>query len=199
VAAIERRIMLVLLGLIEAAKSHCSRLRGLTFELTGRQRQDARARAVKMHRVPQTGPWWPAVAAPVERGVRHPCALLAGRVISHARDSASREAPRQEQSRYSASAALAEDSAGRPAPCTGIHSIAFLYFESLSWRGWLTFCGLQLPRCFARTLSIQLEASIPVSHYLHIVRFHQSAVATFRLSGKLTARHSRVAAADSLR
>jgi hypothetical protein len=43
---------------------------GLTFELSGRQRQDARARTEKMYRVPQAGPWWPAVGAPLERGVR---------------------------------------------------------------------------------------------------------------------------------
>lgn len=43
---------------------------GLTFELSERQRQDARARTGKMYRVPQAGPWWPAVGAPLERGVR---------------------------------------------------------------------------------------------------------------------------------
>ena len=42
----------------------------LTFELTGPRRQDALARAEKMYRVPQLGPRWPAVAGPVERGVR---------------------------------------------------------------------------------------------------------------------------------
>ena len=46
-------------------------LRRLTFELTGPRRQDALARAEKMYRVPQLGPRWPAVAGPVERGVRH--------------------------------------------------------------------------------------------------------------------------------
>jgi hypothetical protein len=46
------------------------RMRGLTFELSGRQRQDARARTGKMYRVPQAGRWWPAVGAPLERGVR---------------------------------------------------------------------------------------------------------------------------------
>ena len=45
-------------------------LRRLTFELTGPQRQDALARLAKMYRVPPTGPRWPAVAGPVERGVR---------------------------------------------------------------------------------------------------------------------------------
>ena len=48
-------------------------LRGLTFELSGRRRQDARARIGKMYRVPQAGPWWPAVGAPLERGVRRHC------------------------------------------------------------------------------------------------------------------------------
>jgi hypothetical protein len=45
-------------------------LRRLTFELSGRRRQDAGARAVKMYGVPQAGPWWTAVGAPLERGVR---------------------------------------------------------------------------------------------------------------------------------
>ena len=45
-------------------------LRGLTFELTGRQRQATKARLAKMYRVPPAGSWCPAVGAPVERGVR---------------------------------------------------------------------------------------------------------------------------------
>ena len=44
----------------------------LTFELTGPRRQDALARTEKMYRAPQSGPRWPAVAGPVERGVG-PC------------------------------------------------------------------------------------------------------------------------------
>ena len=51
------------------------RTRGLTFELSGRRRQDARARAEKMYTVPRTGPWWPAVGAPLERRVRPHCAI----------------------------------------------------------------------------------------------------------------------------
>jgi hypothetical protein len=43
---------------------------GLTFELSGRQRQDARPGLVKMYRVPPDRAWWPAVGAPLERGVR---------------------------------------------------------------------------------------------------------------------------------
>ena len=43
----------------------------LTFELSGRRRQDARPGPVKMYRVPPDRAWWPAVGAPVERGVRH--------------------------------------------------------------------------------------------------------------------------------
>jgi hypothetical protein len=43
---------------------------GLTFELSGSQRQGARPRAVKMYTVPLPGAWWPAVGAPLERGVR---------------------------------------------------------------------------------------------------------------------------------
>jgi len=43
---------------------------GLTFELSGRRRQDARPGPVKMYRVPPDRAWWPAVGAPLERGVR---------------------------------------------------------------------------------------------------------------------------------
>ncbi len=99
-------------------------LRGITFELSGRQRQDARPGLAKMYRVPPDRAWWPAVGAPLERGVRHPCALVASRVILHARDSASRAALRQEQSRYSASAAPAADLAWRSAPCNERHGVA---------------------------------------------------------------------------
>ena len=44
-------------------------MRGLTFELSGRQRQDARARAEKMYTVPQAGPWWPAEALRLSEGL----------------------------------------------------------------------------------------------------------------------------------
>ena len=54
------------------------RLRRLTFELSWRQRQDARPRAVKMYRVPPPWAWWPAVGAQLERGVRQHCFLLGG-------------------------------------------------------------------------------------------------------------------------
>ena len=42
---------------------------GLTFELSGRQRQDARPDGRKMSQ-PGRRAWWPAVGAPLERGVR---------------------------------------------------------------------------------------------------------------------------------
>ena len=45
-------------------------MRGLTFELSGRRRQDASARTVKMYRVPPSGRWWPAVGAPLSSNVR---------------------------------------------------------------------------------------------------------------------------------
>jgi len=45
-------------------------------ELTGPTRQDGLARSAKMHRVPPTGPSWPAVAGPVERRVRRQRTLL---------------------------------------------------------------------------------------------------------------------------
>ena len=49
---------------------------GLTFELRGRQRQGARPGPVKMYSVPPTRAWWPAVGAPLERGVRPQFAAL---------------------------------------------------------------------------------------------------------------------------
>jgi len=45
-------------------------MRCLTFEVTGARRQDALARLAKMYRVPPSGPRWPAVARPVDQGVR---------------------------------------------------------------------------------------------------------------------------------
>ena len=48
-----------------------------TFELSGRRRQYARPGPVKMYRVPPARAWWPAVGAPLERGVRHQCAEAA--------------------------------------------------------------------------------------------------------------------------
>ena len=54
-------------------RANTAGLRGLTFELTGPRRQDALARTERMYRVPQLGPRWPAVAGPVERGVRPRC------------------------------------------------------------------------------------------------------------------------------
>ena len=47
---------------------------GLTFELSGRRRQDARPGLAKMYTVPPARAWWPAVGAPLERGVRQRCA-----------------------------------------------------------------------------------------------------------------------------
>ncbi len=62
---------------IAVVESRPSFSQTLTFELSGRQRQDARARLAKMYRVPPTGPWWPAVGAPLERGVRPLLAVVA--------------------------------------------------------------------------------------------------------------------------
>lgn len=42
----------------------------LTFELSGRRRQATRPGPVKMYTVPPARAWWPAVGAPLERGVR---------------------------------------------------------------------------------------------------------------------------------
>ena len=42
----------------------------LTFELSGRRQENARPGLAKMYRVPPDRAWWPAVGAPLERGVR---------------------------------------------------------------------------------------------------------------------------------
>ena len=47
------------------------RLRCLTFELSGRRRQDARPGLATMYRVPPNRAWRPAGGAPLERVVRH--------------------------------------------------------------------------------------------------------------------------------
>jgi hypothetical protein len=43
---------------------------GLTFEVSGRRRWDAKPGPVKMYRVPLARAWWPAVGAALDRGVR---------------------------------------------------------------------------------------------------------------------------------
>ena len=57
-------------GALEQVAARIKRVMGLTFELTGRQRRGARPGLAKMYRVPPDRAWWPAVGAPVERGVR---------------------------------------------------------------------------------------------------------------------------------
>ena len=57
---------------------NCGRFCALTFELSGRRRQDARPGLAKMYRVPPDRAWWPAVGAPLERGVRHHRARCVG-------------------------------------------------------------------------------------------------------------------------
>ena len=52
------------------------RLWGLTFELTGSQRQGARPDE-RMISLTARRAWWPAVGAPVERGVRPHCEATA--------------------------------------------------------------------------------------------------------------------------
>ena len=48
----------------------CGNRVGLSFELSGRQRQGARPGPVKMYGVPPARAWWPAAGAPLERMVR---------------------------------------------------------------------------------------------------------------------------------
>ena len=47
----------------------------LTFEVSWRQRQDARPEPQKMYTVPVARAWWPAVGAQLDRGVRRHLAL----------------------------------------------------------------------------------------------------------------------------
>jgi len=54
----------------DSRRPETSVLCGLTFELSGRQRQDARPGPVKMYGVPPARAWRPAGGAPLERGVR---------------------------------------------------------------------------------------------------------------------------------
>ena len=78
-------------GSADAWKAFMPELRCLTFELSGRQRQDARPGLVKMYRVPPARAWWPAVGAPFERGVRAHCDVLnTHRTRHHNRNSRSR-------------------------------------------------------------------------------------------------------------
>ena len=60
-------------------------MRSLTFELSGRQRQDARPGLAKMYRVPPDRAWWPAVGAPLERGVRRHFSALNDRISARDR------------------------------------------------------------------------------------------------------------------
>jgi hypothetical protein len=133
-----------------------------------------------MQRVPQPGPWWPAVAAPVERGVRHPCALPARRAILHTNASASLGTLRQEQSRYPASAALAEGFAWRSAPCIRTHRFASSFPEAPSRHGWLTFCCPQRFSFFARAISYALRPATLSASISTLFNSDQSAAAHFR-------------------
>ena len=45
-------------------------LRSLTFELSGRRRQDARPGLARMYRVPSARAWWPVVGPRLDRVVR---------------------------------------------------------------------------------------------------------------------------------
>ncbi len=67
---------------LEGGEHEWGDLWGLTFELSGRRRQDARPGPVKMYSVPPARAWWPAVGAPLERGVRLHAAAATMSVIS---------------------------------------------------------------------------------------------------------------------
>ncbi len=63
-------------GALEQVAARIKRVMGLTFELSGRRRQATRPGLAKMYRVPPDRAWWPAVGAPLERGVRPHCERL---------------------------------------------------------------------------------------------------------------------------
>ena len=74
-------------GLVHDGAGQASLVCGLTFELSGGQRQGARPGLAKMYRVPPDRAWWPAVGAPLERGVRPHWLLAAGPWLPPALDS----------------------------------------------------------------------------------------------------------------
>ena len=89
-------------------------MRGLTFELSGRRRQDARPGPVKMYRVPPARAWWPAVGAPLERGVRPRLARVALGSLAIAQASVGRIVASVVLEEYRCSGA---HQAVAPAPC----------------------------------------------------------------------------------
>ena len=62
-------------GALEQVGARMKRVMGLTFEVSWRQRQDARPEPQKMYTVPVARAWWPAVGAQLDRGVRRHLAL----------------------------------------------------------------------------------------------------------------------------
>ena len=62
-------------GALEQVAARIERVMGLTFEVSWRQRQDARPEPQKMYTVPVARAWWPAVGAQLDRGVRRHLAL----------------------------------------------------------------------------------------------------------------------------
>ena len=62
-------------GALEQVAARIKRVMGLTFEVSWRQRQDARPEPQKMYTVPVARAWWPAVGAQLDRGVRRHLAL----------------------------------------------------------------------------------------------------------------------------
>ena len=73
-AKLLKRCMRIAVLALKAARAKIVRLSCLTFELSGRQWQDAKPGLAKMYRVPPARDWWPAIGAPLERGVRPHCA-----------------------------------------------------------------------------------------------------------------------------
>ena len=63
------------LATLHSASDICCDPLCITFEVSWRQRQDARPEPQKMYTVPVARAWWPAVGAQLDRGVRRHLAL----------------------------------------------------------------------------------------------------------------------------
>ena len=68
-----RRCSTATVSWVRSRSNGCMALRCLTFEVSRRRRWDARPGLAKMYRVPPARAWWPAVGAPLDRGVRQRC------------------------------------------------------------------------------------------------------------------------------
>ena len=158
---------------------------GLTFELSGRRRQDARPGLAKMYRVPPDRAWRPAVGAPLERGVRrqnyHSSPQLtstqqAHESLCHLRHAAPRRVPdcfarRTHLHRRSLPAGRLRHGLSLQTKCTSIHGIDWI---SLFWEG--SSCNtresLHLDPCQSRNSPDLCAVAAPTWLEIHINHSH---------------------------